>query len=81
MWYEYPIPANFELQKRIIRQLREWIQGLEKRGLIAGYAFNHYSRGSRAPESPDEICNGNPSLRGNWKPMNLGVDVHFFFVS
>lgn len=43
MWYEYPIPADYETQKRIIRELREWIQGLETRGIVEGFAFNHYS--------------------------------------
>ena len=42
MWYEYPIPADIENQRRIIRQLRKWIQSLESRGLVQGFAFNHY---------------------------------------
>jgi hypothetical protein len=42
LWHEYPIPTN-EKQKEIIRALRQFIQLLEKDGLIAGFAFNHYS--------------------------------------
>lgn len=37
-------------QKRIIRQLRKWILDLESRGLIQGFAFNHYSH--EPPELP-----------------------------
>ena len=42
MWYEYPIPANYQKQREIIRQLRKWIENLESRGIIQGFAFNHY---------------------------------------
>lgn len=42
MWYEYPIPADYEKQREIIKQLRKWIISLESRGLIEGFAFNHY---------------------------------------
>ncbi len=42
MWYEFPIPSDFERQKQIIRQLKNWIQDLEERQLIDGFAFNHY---------------------------------------
>jgi hypothetical protein len=42
MWYEYLIPANSQEQSRIIQTLRLWITGLEERGLIVGFAFNHY---------------------------------------
>lgn len=42
MWYEYPIPANVEKQREIIRKLRKWIQSLESRGIVRGFAFNHY---------------------------------------
>ena len=42
MWHEYLIPTDFENQKRIIRALREWIQQLERDGLVSGFAFNHY---------------------------------------
>lgn len=42
MWHEYPIPTDFENQKRIIRDLRRWIQQLETDNLITGFAFNHY---------------------------------------
>lgn len=53
MWYEYSIPANFELQKQIIRQLRKWIQDLEERELIRGFAFDHYSNN---PQRGDVLC-------------------------
>ena len=43
MWYEYPIPANPQKQREIIRKLRKWIENLETRGIIRGFAFNHYS--------------------------------------
>ena len=43
MWYEYPIPADYEGQREIIRRLRKWIESLESRGIIEGFAFNHYS--------------------------------------
>ncbi len=46
MWIEYSIPADFETQKRIIRDLRAWIEGIEEQGLISGFAFDHY--GGRA---------------------------------
>jgi hypothetical protein len=55
MWHEYQIPANFETQKGIIRKLKGWIQSLEKQGLIAGFAFNHYFQIPPVPESPDEL--------------------------
>lgn len=42
MWYEYPVSADYEKQRRIIRHLRKWIQDLEKRGIVQGFAFNHY---------------------------------------
>ena len=42
LWYEYPIPAGYERQREIIRQLRKWIESLESRGIAEGYAFNHY---------------------------------------
>lgn len=42
MWYEYPIPADYGAQRKIIRQLRKWIQSLENRGVVQGFAFNHY---------------------------------------
>lgn len=42
MWYEYPIPANPQKQREIIRQMKKWIERLETRGLIEGFAFNHY---------------------------------------
>jgi len=43
MWIEYSIPANFERQKEIIRHLRTWIEGIDEKGLVRGFAFNHYS--------------------------------------
>ena len=43
LWYEYPIPADSEKQRKIIRQLKTWIESLESRGLVDGYAFDHYS--------------------------------------
>ena len=42
LWYEYPIPADYKKQREIIRHLRKWIKGLESRGIVEGYAFNHY---------------------------------------
>lgn len=45
LWIEYIIPSNFRLQKQIISQLREWIKDLDERGLIGGFAFNHYYSG------------------------------------
>lgn len=42
LWYEYPIPADYEKQREITRDLRKWIQSLESRGIIEGFAFNHY---------------------------------------
>lgn len=53
MWYEYPISADFELQKKIVRQSRKWIQDLEKRGLVEGFAFDHYFNN---PERGDVLC-------------------------
>ena len=43
MWYEYPIPSDYATQRRIIRQLRKWIQSLETRGIVQGFAFDHYT--------------------------------------
>ena len=42
MWFEYLIPTDAREQAIIIRGLRLWIIALEERGLITGYAFNHY---------------------------------------
>jgi hypothetical protein len=42
LWHEYPIPTDFDNQKRIIRALRGWIEQLERDGLVSGFAFNHY---------------------------------------
>lgn len=55
MWYEYPVPANFEKQKEIIRKLRTWIQLLEKEKFIVGFAFNHYFQFPTNPNEPDEL--------------------------
>ena len=40
LWYEYPIPANIEQQRRIIKQLRKWIQNLESPGIAQGALAN-----------------------------------------
>ncbi len=42
LWYEYPIPATSEKQREIIKKLRKWIKSLESRGIVDGFAFNHY---------------------------------------
>jgi hypothetical protein len=55
LWYEYPIPADFDKQKEIIRKLRNWIQQLENRDLINGFAFNHYFQVPPNPNEPDEL--------------------------
>ena len=55
MWHEYPIPADFDKQKEIIRKLRNWIQQLENDNLIDGFAFNHYSQVPPNPNEPDEL--------------------------
>jgi hypothetical protein len=43
MWYEFPIPTDPKKQREIIRQLRSWIENLESRGVVQGFAFDHYS--------------------------------------
>jgi hypothetical protein len=43
MWIEYSIPADLERQRQIIRHLRTWIEGIGEKGLVRGFAFNHYS--------------------------------------
>ena len=55
MWHEYPIPADFDKQKEVIRKLRKWIQQLEKNNLIDGFAFNHYFQVPPNPNEPDEV--------------------------
>ena len=55
MWHEYPIPADFDKQKEIIRALRTWIQQLENAGLIEGFAFNHYYSDPQNPNEQDEL--------------------------
>lgn len=55
MWYEYPIPADFDKQKEIIRALRTWIQQLENAGFIEGFAFNHYYSDPQNPNEPNEL--------------------------
>ena len=42
MWIEYSIPAAFDIQKQIIRHLKNWIESINEQGLIKGFAFNHY---------------------------------------
>jgi len=42
MWHEFPISTDPEKQREIIRQLRKWIESLESRGIVQGFAFNHY---------------------------------------
>ena len=42
-WYEFPIPTDPKKQREIIRQLRSWIENLESRGVVQGFAFDHYS--------------------------------------
>lgn len=48
MWSEFLIRVNLERQKEIIRQIREWIEDLETRHIIDGFAFGFYTSG---PES------------------------------
>ena len=55
MWHEYPIPADFNKQKEIIRKLRNWIQQLENDNLIVGFAFNHYFQVPPNSNEPDEL--------------------------
>ena len=55
MWYEYPIPADFDKQKKIIRALRKWIQQLENDQVIEGFAFKHYYSEPQNPKEPDEL--------------------------
>ena len=43
MWYEFPISTDPKKQRQIIRQLRKWIENLESRGIVQGFAFDHYS--------------------------------------
>lgn len=51
MWIEYPIFVNFGTQKEVIRHLKNWIQNLEERDLIHGFAFNHYFNNPNEPDS------------------------------
>ena len=55
MWHEYPIPADFNKQKEIIRKLSKWIQQLENDNLIVGFAFNHDYQVSPNLNEPDEL--------------------------
>jgi hypothetical protein len=55
LWHEYPIPADFNRQKEVIRKLRKWIQQLENAGLVVGFAFNHYYQDPSNPKEPDEL--------------------------
>jgi len=50
MWYEFPIPTDSKKQREIIRQLRKWIESLESRGIVQGFAFDHYS-----PPDPESL--------------------------
>jgi len=43
MWYEFLIRVNLERQKEIARQMREWVDKLETRHIIDGFAFNFYT--------------------------------------
>lgn len=43
---------DFEKQKQIIMLLKEWIEDLEKRELVKGFAFNHYFN---LPNEPDAL--------------------------
>jgi len=55
LWHEYPIPADFDKQKEIIRKLRNWIQQLENDNLIVGFAFNHECQVPPNLNEPDEL--------------------------
>ena len=55
MWHEYPIQADFDKQKEIIRKLKSWIQQLENDNFIDGFAFNHYFQIPQNPNEPDEL--------------------------
>jgi hypothetical protein len=55
LWHEYPIPADFDTQKEIIRKLRSWIQQLENDNFIDGFAFSHYFQFPQNPNEPDEL--------------------------
>ena len=55
MWYEYPIPADFDKQKEIIRTLRTWVQHLENEGFIDGFAFSHYYSDQQNSNELDEL--------------------------
>jgi hypothetical protein len=66
LWIEYSVPADFETQKRIIRHLRKWIEGIDEQGFVRGFAFDHYFGGDAAQSDlrvrfdyPDEI---NPEI-------------------
>lgn len=52
MWIEYSIPADFDTQKRIIRQLRTRIEDTEQQELIRGFAFDHYFG---RPDTQDDL--------------------------
>lgn len=43
MWVEYPILTDSDKQLKIAKQLRRWVQTLERRNMIKGYAFDFYS--------------------------------------
>lgn len=43
MWYEFLVRVDVATQKKIIRQLRNWIESTETRHIVNGFAFNFYS--------------------------------------
>jgi len=55
LWCEYPILADFDKQKEIIRKLRTWIEQLENDNLIDGFSFNHYFQVPPNPNETDEL--------------------------
>jgi hypothetical protein len=52
MWQEYLIPSTSEMQLRIMRSLKMWMEGLENRNLVSGFAFNLYYNN---PPERDEL--------------------------
>ena len=55
MWHEYPIPADFDKQREIIRALKLWIEQLENEGLVEGFSFSHYYQDLQNPDESDEL--------------------------
>ena len=62
MWHEYPIAANFEKQKEVIRSLRTVIQSLGGKKSIVGFAFDHYFNN---PNEQDELRVRGGSITAN----------------